>query len=209
MRATEKTKIVSQFVPESVRLGQLIVETEQLLASTQTAVQQSLVDERTVLGEPAFDLARLAEVKAQHRTLDLTEHDLSTRLRLLEMQRWQAEQREAGERLREIATECERLVGIAAQAQAILDEAESAVLESLRAVVSVYVRHLELTREKTYLTSSYRLGLVAVPVLPELDPCPTLFAQMGEAMQPLLDLRLRAPVPKRQKPKSDGVFADA
>jgi hypothetical protein len=209
MKGKEKEKIISsQIVLESVRLGHLIAETEQLLDAKQTALLHLPARHTALLGEAEVDLQQVAQVKAETGGLQLNVEDLTTRLRLLETQKWNAEKIEAADRVREIVTECERLVGAAAQAQAILDEAERAVLESLRAVVSVYGRHLELVREKTHLTASYRLGLVAVPVLPELDPCPTLAVQLGEAMQPLLNLRLRAPLPKRQPPKSESVFAE-
>jgi hypothetical protein len=208
MRAKEKEIISHPQVLESRRISALISETIRVIAEKQAALAGLPDEKRALLGEPVLNVEGVTRVDRQTQAVTLDLADLETRVQLLRQQQWAAEKCEAGERLQAITTECEQLGEQVAHALSALEEAEDAVLERLRVVVRCYLRHLELVREKSFLTASYRLGLVTLPALPEFAPLPQFASKVGAAMQPLLDLRLRGPLPRRQPPKSDSVFED-
>jgi hypothetical protein len=208
MKGKEKEKIVSQPVPESVRIGALLAETATLIAQTQAALAGLPAEKLPLLAAAQLDADGLARVDQQARAYTIDLADLETRRGLLTQQLWRAETDEAAVRVQEIVTECGRLVTAATTALAALDECQAVLLTTLATVVDIHVQHLRLTKERNWLTASYRLPAVEVPRLAEFDPAPALQHKMGGICERLHQERLQLPPKRKQKPDDGGVFAE-
>jgi hypothetical protein len=210
MRAKEKlTTTSSPPVKESERLSILIAETTDLLAATQTALLHLPARHTALLGEAEVDLGQVAQVKEDTVSLDLDVTDLTTRLRLLEQQKWAAEKVEAQARLADITTEAAGLVTTARTALTVLDECQAALIAALTTVVDVHVRHAQLIKERNWLTSSYRLPRSELPRLTEFAGMPELTVKVGEVCELLHQEQLRPPVPRKRRPVTESVFEEA
>jgi chromosome segregation ATPase len=208
MKATEKTKIVSQSVPESVRLGNLLAETVAIIAQKQAGLTQIPSEKLPLLGEGDLNVEGIAQLDVKKTALNLDIGDLEVRRQLLTEQVWAAECTEAQARLVDINTDCGRLVHAASQAQAVVAEAEGALVAALDVLATIHTQHLERLREHNWLVHSYRIPPVALPRLGEFTAVPELTVKVGRVIDRLHQAQLRPLPPRKVRPRTDSVFAD-